>query len=120
MQTTGFTYQTTCVCCTHPNPIMLIYRTASEVDLAPEGVPTVLLDRAFDPDWNVDLEDYLALTNSAIAYLRHERFQKAVINYSALQSCLRIMVFSYTRFEDTAAHMFPLAHRLQTKMTQSS
>lgn len=80
---------------------------AREIELAPDETPGVLLNLAFDPEWNVDLDDFLALVSSAIGYLRFERFQQAVIKSSAVQACFRIMVFSYTRYEDTSSHLSP-------------
>lgn len=82
---------------------------AREIELAPEKTSDVLLNLAFDPEFNADLDDFLALVSSAISYLRHERFQQAVIKTSGVYSCYRIMVFSYTRFEDTSAHLDPMS-----------
>jgi hypothetical protein len=82
-----------------------IFFTARDIELAPENTPGVLLHIAFDPEWNCDLDDFIALSSCAIAYLRHERFQQAVIKSSAVQICVRVMVFSYTRFEDATAQL---------------
>ncbi len=78
---------------------------ARDIELAPENTPGVLLHIAFDPEWNCDLEDFIALCSCAIAYIRHERFQQAIIKSSAVQTCFRVMVFSYTRFEDATAQL---------------
>jgi len=78
---------------------------ARDVELAPENTPEALLQIAYDPEWNCDLDDFIALSSCGIAYLRYERFQRAVIKTSAVQLCFRIMMFSYTRFEDATAQM---------------
>jgi hypothetical protein len=79
--------------------------TARDIELAPENTPGVLLHIAYDPEWNCDLDDFIALASCGIAYLRYERFQQAVIKSSAVQLCFRVMMFSYTRFEDATAQM---------------
>src|SRR5947209_7860782 len=80
---------------------------AHEIELAPENTPAVLLKLAFDPEFNADLDDFLALVFCSISYLRHERFQQAIIKSSAVHACFQIMIFSYTRFEDTHIHLDP-------------
>jgi hypothetical protein len=78
---------------------------ARDIELAPENTAGVLIYTAYDPEWNCDLDDFIALCSCAIAYLRHERFQQAVIKSSAVQTCYRAMLFSYTRFEDATAQL---------------
>lgn len=54
---------------------------------------------ATDQNYQSDLEDFLALTNSAIAYLKYERFQESLINNSSgISTVLAILTDSHTRF----------------------
>lgn len=45
------------------------------------------------------MEDFIALVNTAVAYLHHPRFQKALIQYGGLDPTLTVLVDSYTRFD---------------------
>jgi hypothetical protein len=49
-------------------------------------------------DRTVDLDDYLALIQSSVAYLSHERFQKQLLTGRTLETPLAILVESYSRF----------------------
>lgn len=51
----------------------------------------------------LDLDDFLALIGSAILYLEHERFQKALVKHSSLDVILTLMMDSYTRFDESSA-----------------
>lgn len=78
-----------------PNDII-----ASEPDLAPSNAPLVLLKLASDRENPVDMEDYITLVNTAVAYLAHEKFQKAlVVTPLALDTTLSVLVDSYARFD---------------------
>lgn len=45
------------------------------------------------------MEDFISLVNTAVLYLTHERYQKALINQGALDTALAVLVDSYTRFD---------------------
>jgi hypothetical protein len=60
----------------------------------------VLLKLAGDREQPVDMEDYISLVNTAVAYLQHEKFQKAVISQpGSMDVTLAALVDSYTRFD---------------------
>jgi hypothetical protein len=54
---------------------------------------------ACDREHPVDLDDFIALGDAAMAYLQHERFQKAVIEYGKLTVPMAMLKHSYTRFD---------------------
>lgn len=45
------------------------------------------------------MDDFVALVNTALAYLQHEKFQKALIAQGALDDTLKVLLDSYTRFD---------------------
>ena len=45
------------------------------------------------------MDDFIALVNTAVAYLQHVKFQQALITQGALTSTLAVLVDSYTRFD---------------------
>ncbi|ESZ97480.1 hypothetical protein SBOR_2169 [Sclerotinia borealis F-4128] len=78
----------------------LLIQQPSEPDMAPDNIPIVLLKLAFDRENPVDMEDYIALVNTAVAYLGHEKFQKTLVKGpQALDTALAVLVDSYTRFD---------------------
>lgn len=44
------------------------------------------------------MDDFISVVNTAVSYLQHERFQKALIQ-GAMDSTLAVLVDSYTRFD---------------------
>ncbi|CZR61224.1 uncharacterized protein PAC_11120 [Phialocephala subalpina] len=77
----------------------LMVTQPSDPELAPNDTARVLLKIAADREAPVDMEDFIAVTNTAIAYLQHERFQKALVAQGALDATLAVLVDSYTRFD---------------------
>jgi hypothetical protein len=77
----------------------LTYCTASDLELAPSETPGILLEIAADRESPVDMEDFVSLINTALSYLQHERFQKALIQAGRLDQTLAVLVDSYTRFD---------------------
>ena len=45
------------------------------------------------------MEDYISLTNAAVAYLQHAKFQQAIIKLGALKIIVGTLLHSYTRFD---------------------
>jgi hypothetical protein len=45
------------------------------------------------------MDDYVALVNTAVAYMQNEKFQKALIAQGGLDTTLSVLVDSYTRFD---------------------
>lgn len=45
------------------------------------------------------MDDFIAVVNTAVSYLQHERFQKALMAQGAMDSTLAVLVDSYTRFD---------------------
>jgi hypothetical protein len=72
---------------------------ASEPELAPENTAIVLLRISSDREHPTDMDDFIALVNTAVAYLQHVKFQQALISQGALDSTLAVLVDSYTRFD---------------------
>ncbi|KAB8302306.1 hypothetical protein EYC80_005742 [Monilinia laxa] len=73
---------------------------SSEPETAPDNTPIVLLRLASDRENPVDMEDYIALVNTAVAYLGHEKFQKILVQTpQGLDTALAVLVDSYTRFD---------------------
>ncbi len=72
---------------------------ASDPDFAPENTAIVLLKIAADRELPTDMDDFISLTNTAVAYLQHEKFQKALIAQGAVDTTLTVLVDSYTRFD---------------------
>lgn len=77
----------------------LLITHPSEPSQAPENLPIVLLKLAADRDMPCDMDDFVNLINTAVAYLQHEKFQKALIAYGGLDTTLVVLVDSYTRFD---------------------
>ncbi|TGO34093.1 hypothetical protein BHYA_0213g00230 [Botrytis hyacinthi] len=78
----------------------LLIQQPSEPDTAPDDTPIVLLKLASDRENPVDMDDYIALVNTAVAYLGHEKFQKTLVKTpQALDTALAVLVDSYTRFD---------------------
>ncbi|KAM0142630.1 hypothetical protein ACHAP3_001736 [Botrytis cinerea] len=78
----------------------LLVQQPSEPDTAPDDTPIVLLKLASDRENPVDMDDYIALVNTAVAYLGHEKFQKTLVKTpQALDTALAVLVNSYTRFD---------------------
>ncbi|EPE31627.1 ARM repeat-containing protein [Glarea lozoyensis ATCC 20868] len=77
----------------------LLATRPSELEVAPENIAVVLLMLAIDREFPCDSEDYLALVNTAIAYMKHEKFQKALITLGGLDTTLTVLIESYTRFD---------------------
>lgn len=68
--------------------------------MAPDNTPIILLKLASDRENPVDMEDYIALVNTAVAYLGHEKFQKTLVKMpQALDTTLAVLVDSYTRLD---------------------
>ncbi|TAQ86728.1 hypothetical protein B7494_g4937 [Chlorociboria aeruginascens] len=74
-------------------------RDPLEPELAPDNTSVVLLKIAADREFHTDMDDFIALVNSAVGYLQHEKFQKALIEQGALETTLAVLVGSYTRFD---------------------
>lgn len=72
---------------------------ASEPELAPENTAIVLLRISADRESPTDMDDFIALVNTAVTYLQHVKFQQALIAQGALDSTLAVLVDSYTRFD---------------------
>jgi hypothetical protein len=85
---------------------------ASEPELAPDNTAVVLLKLAADKDCLTDLDDFLALVNTAVAYLQHIKFQKGLFQYGALDTTLTILVDSYTRFDGASPTVYLLSGTL--------
>ncbi|KAF7949618.1 uncharacterized protein EAE97_003127 [Botrytis byssoidea] len=78
----------------------LLIQQPSEPDTAPDDTPMVLLKLASDRENPVDMDDYIALVNTAVAYLGHEKFQRTLVKTpQALDTALAVLVDSYTRFD---------------------
>jgi hypothetical protein len=76
---------------------LLTTSLAAEAEIAPDNVPLVLFNLSFDSD----LDDFLSLSNTGISYLRHVRFQKALVR-NGVEAAVRIILYSYTRFDNTS------------------
>ncbi|EPQ63473.1 Bgt-2310 [Blumeria graminis f. sp. tritici] len=73
---------------------------ASEVEHAPDDTAIVLVNIASNHDTSIDLETYISLVNTALSYLQHKKFQKALLlQEGALNTIITILVDSYSRFE---------------------
>ena len=72
---------------------------ASEPELAPNNAAIVLLRIAADREYPTDMDDFIALVNTAVAYLQHAKFQKALVEQGGLDTTLAVLVDSYTRFD---------------------
>ena len=72
---------------------------ASDPEFAPDNTAIVLLRIAADRELPTDMDDFISLTNTAVAYLQHEKFQKALIAQGAVDTTLTVLVDSYTRFD---------------------
>ncbi|RDW66446.1 hypothetical protein BP6252_10081 [Coleophoma cylindrospora] len=79
----------------------LLITQSTEPEFAPDNTAIVLLRIAADRERPADMEDFVALVNSAVAYLKHEKFQKAFFVYGSLDIARSILVDSYTRFDST-------------------
>ena len=75
------------------------FGTAFEPELAPDNTAIVLLRISADRESPTDMDDFIALVNTAVAYLQHIKFQRALIAQGALDSTLAVLVDSYTRFD---------------------
>jgi hypothetical protein len=47
------------------------------------------------------MDDYVTLVNTAVAYMQHEKFQKALVAHGGIDTSLSVLVDSYTRFDST-------------------
>lgn len=84
----------------HHSPVFMTDKVlASDPELAPDNTAIVLLKIAVDQELPTDMDDFIALTNTAVAYLQHEKFQKALIACGAVDTTLTVLVDSYTRFD---------------------
>lgn len=45
------------------------------------------------------MDDFIAVVNTAVAFLQHKKFQKALVVQGALDGTLAVLVDSYTRFD---------------------
>ncbi|KAG9248402.1 armadillo-type protein [Calycina marina] len=77
----------------------LLTSQPSETELAPGNAAVVLLNLAADRTLQLDVNDFIALTTTAVLYLQHERFQQAVIIQGALDTALTVLADSYRRFD---------------------
>ncbi|QSZ35406.1 hypothetical protein DSL72_008276 [Monilinia vaccinii-corymbosi] len=78
----------------------LLTQQPSEPETALDNTPIVLLRLASDRENPVGMQDYIALVNTAVAYLGHEKFQKKLVQTpQALDTALAVLVDSYTRFD---------------------
>jgi len=80
-------------------PAQLIPNPASESANAPDNTVLVLFQIAVDRESPCDMDDYVALVNTAVAYMQNEKFQKALIAQGGLDTTLSVLVDSYTRFD---------------------
>lgn len=85
--------------------------------MAPDNTPIVLLRLASDRENPVDMEDYIALVNTAVAYLGHEKFQKILVQTpQGLETALAVLVDSYTRFDSHPSIGSPTPHGDDAKL----
>jgi len=77
----------------------LILLEASEQEVAPENTPVTFLEAAVDRESPTDMEEFVAIVNTALSYLQHVKFQRALIAKGGLETTLTILVDSYTRFD---------------------
>ncbi|KAK0122658.1 hypothetical protein ONS96_009696 [Cadophora gregata f. sp. sojae] len=77
----------------------LMTALASDQELAPDYTAIVLLRIAADREQPVDMDDFIGVVNTAVAFLQHEKFQKALVTQGALDGTLAVLVDSYTRFD---------------------
>ncbi|KAA8576864.1 hypothetical protein EYC84_006908 [Monilinia fructicola] len=90
---------------------------SSEPGMAPDNTPIVLLRLASDRENPVDMEDYIALVNTAVAYLGHEKFQKILVQTpQGLETALAVLVDSYTRFDSHPSIGSPTPHEDDAKL----
>ena len=67
--------------------------------MALENTAIVLLRLSADREHPIDMDDFIALVNTAVAYLQHNKFQQALIAQGALDTTLTVLLDSYTRFD---------------------
>ncbi|XMA10138.1 hypothetical protein WAI453_002929 [Rhynchosporium graminicola] len=77
----------------------LMVAQASDQEHAPDNTSIVLLNIAADRELPVDMDDFIVIVNTSVAFLKHEKFQKALVAQGALDSTLAVLVDSYTRFD---------------------
>ncbi|OBT60035.1 hypothetical protein VE03_10305 [Pseudogymnoascus sp. 23342-1-I1] len=65
--------------------------------LAPKGIVEALLSLAISAR---DLDEFIAVVSSATKYLQHTRFQVALCSSTTLHATLRLLLLSYTRYEE--------------------
>lgn len=85
--------------------------------MALDNTPIFLLRLASDRENPVDMEDYIALVNTAVSYLGHERFQKGLVRTpQALDTALAVLVDSYTRFDSHPSFDPSTTHEEEAKL----
>ncbi|TVY36666.1 hypothetical protein LOCC1_G006584, partial [Lachnellula occidentalis] len=77
----------------------LLITQPAEPANAPEHLVMVLFQIAVDRESPCDMDDYVALVKTAVAYMKHEKFQKAVVAQGGIDTSLSVLVDSYTRFD---------------------
>ncbi|TVY25020.1 hypothetical protein LHYA1_G006454 [Lachnellula hyalina] len=77
----------------------LIVTQPAEPANAPEHLVMVLFQIAVDRESPCDMDDYVALVKTAVAYMKHEKFQKALVAQGGIDTSLSVLVDSYTRFD---------------------
>ncbi|KAG0649906.1 hypothetical protein D0Z07_3693 [Hyphodiscus hymeniophilus] len=77
----------------------LLIAQPTEAEYAPENTAIVLLRISADREHPTDMDDFIALVNTAVEYLQHVKFQQALFAQGALVSTLSVLVDSYTRFD---------------------
>jgi len=65
----------------------------------PETAAVILLTIATNRDLHIDVDDFITLTNTAVLYLQHIKFQQAIITHGALDTALSVFADSYGRFD---------------------
>ncbi|RKF59726.1 putative gtp binding protein [Erysiphe neolycopersici] len=71
-----------------------------EIELAPDYTVTALFRAAADNKSYVDFDNFISLTNIAICYLQHEKFQKAFVSANgSLDDIITVLVDSYARYD---------------------
>ncbi|POS83710.1 hypothetical protein EPUL_003679 [Erysiphe pulchra] len=84
--------------------LTLLMSQPSEVEFAPDYTVTALFRTAADNKSHVDFDNFISLTNIAICYLQHEKFQKAFVSANgSLDDIITILVDSYARYDTQPA-----------------
>lgn len=79
--------------------LMIVKSSEVEVAAAPDYTAKVLIQMAANRELPLDLDDFIAIVTTAVGYLQHEKFQKALMVQGAMDRTLAVLVDSYTRFD---------------------